>query len=81
MWMHIDAAYAGSAFICPEFRPLLNGVEVCLNIETLTFMQHNIITQLVLAKVIERHLVSVTGSLQELSLEKCHDGTQTYSEH
>lgn len=28
MWMHIDAAYAGSAFICPEFRPLLNGVEV-----------------------------------------------------
>lgn len=29
IWMHIDAAYAGSAFICPEFRPLLNGVEVC----------------------------------------------------
>lgn len=28
IWMHIDAAYAGSAFICPEFRPLLNGVEV-----------------------------------------------------
>lgn len=28
LWMHIDAAYAGSAFICPEFRPLLNGVEV-----------------------------------------------------
>lgn len=27
MWMHVDAAYAGSAFICPEFRPLLNGVE------------------------------------------------------
>ncbi|XP_037130934.1 aromatic-L-amino-acid decarboxylase isoform X1 [Syngnathus acus] len=27
MWMHVDAAYAGSAFICPEFRPLLNGIE------------------------------------------------------
>lgn len=27
MWLHIDAAYAGSAFICPEFRPLLDGVE------------------------------------------------------
>lgn len=27
IWMHIDAAYAGSAFICPEYRPLLNGVE------------------------------------------------------
>lgn len=29
MWLHVDAAYAGSAFICPEFRSLLNGVEVC----------------------------------------------------
>lgn len=28
MWLHIDAAYAGSSFICPEFRHLLNGVEV-----------------------------------------------------
>ncbi|CAH6999163.1 Ddc [Phodopus roborovskii] len=27
VWLHIDAAYAGSAFICPEFRYLLNGVE------------------------------------------------------
>lgn len=27
MWMHVDAAYAGSSFICPEFRPLLNGIE------------------------------------------------------
>jgi aromatic-L-amino-acid decarboxylase len=27
IWMHIDAAYAGSAFICPEYRHLLNGVE------------------------------------------------------
>ena len=25
--MHIDAAYAGSAFVCPELRPYLNGVE------------------------------------------------------
>ncbi|XP_077577961.1 aromatic-L-amino-acid decarboxylase [Stigmatopora nigra] len=27
MWMHVDAAYAGSAFVCPEFRSLLNGIE------------------------------------------------------
>uniref|UniRef100_A0A8C3WP56 Aromatic-L-amino-acid decarboxylase n=1 Tax=Catagonus wagneri TaxID=51154 RepID=A0A8C3WP56_9CETA len=27
LWLHVDAAYAGSAFICPEFRHLLNGVE------------------------------------------------------
>ncbi|MBA0791703.1 hypothetical protein Gohar_016269, partial [Gossypium harknessii] len=27
MWVHVDAAYAGSACICPEFRHHLNGVE------------------------------------------------------
>ncbi|XP_050529750.1 histidine decarboxylase isoform X2 [Daktulosphaira vitifoliae] len=26
MWFHIDAAYAGTAFICPEFRHWLSGV-------------------------------------------------------
>jgi glutamate/tyrosine decarboxylase-like PLP-dependent enzyme len=24
----VDAAYAGSAFICPEFRHFMNGVEL-----------------------------------------------------
>ncbi|GAB6027474.1 hypothetical protein CHUAL_001729 [Chamberlinius hualienensis] len=27
LWLHIDAAYAGAAFICSEYRPMLNGVE------------------------------------------------------
>ncbi|XP_015422358.1 PREDICTED: aromatic-L-amino-acid decarboxylase [Myotis davidii] len=27
LWLHVDAAYAGSAFICPEFRHFLDGVE------------------------------------------------------
>uniref|UniRef100_A0A7N2LQ30 Tyrosine decarboxylase n=2 Tax=Quercus lobata TaxID=97700 RepID=A0A7N2LQ30_QUELO len=27
MWVHVDAAYAGSACICPEFRPFIHGVE------------------------------------------------------
>ncbi|XP_063782057.1 histidine decarboxylase [Pseudophryne corroboree] len=27
LWLHIDAAYAGTAFLCPEFRSLLSGVE------------------------------------------------------
>jgi aromatic-L-amino-acid decarboxylase len=25
--MHVDAAYAGSALICPEYRHLINGIE------------------------------------------------------
>ncbi|XP_060831831.1 3,4-dihydroxyphenylacetaldehyde synthase-like [Bombus pascuorum] len=27
MWLHVDAAYAGGAFICPEYRYLMSGVE------------------------------------------------------
>ncbi|NXU56841.1 DCHS decarboxylase, partial [Turnix velox] len=27
LWLHIDAAYAGTAFICPEFRSFLDGIE------------------------------------------------------
>ncbi|WAR29722.1 DCHS-like protein [Mya arenaria] len=27
IWMHIDAAYAGTAFICPEYRKFMTGVE------------------------------------------------------
>ncbi|XP_055858861.1 histidine decarboxylase isoform X2 [Episyrphus balteatus] len=27
LWLHLDAAYAGSAFICPEYRSWLKGVE------------------------------------------------------
>ena len=27
IWLHIDAAYAGSAFICPEYRLDFFGIE------------------------------------------------------
>ncbi|KAL0894825.1 hypothetical protein ABMA27_013347 [Loxostege sticticalis] len=27
VWLHVDAAYAGAAFICPEYRHLMRGVE------------------------------------------------------
>ena len=30
VWLHIDAAYAGNALICPEFQYLLKGIEVSL---------------------------------------------------
>nr|VZI22016.1 unnamed protein product [Spirometra erinaceieuropaei] len=28
LWLHVDAAYAGSALACPEFRKLMPGIEV-----------------------------------------------------
>ncbi|XP_046350284.1 histidine decarboxylase-like isoform X1 [Haliotis rufescens] len=27
LWMHIDAAYAGTAFVCPEYRKYMEGVD------------------------------------------------------
>lgn len=27
IWMHIDAAYAGSAFVCPEYRHYMKGIQ------------------------------------------------------
>lgn len=27
VWLHVDAAYAGSACVCPEYRYILQGVE------------------------------------------------------
>ncbi|XP_076271306.1 aromatic-L-amino-acid decarboxylase-like [Rhynchophorus ferrugineus] len=27
VWLHVDAAYAGSSFICPEYRYLMKGIE------------------------------------------------------
>jgi histidine decarboxylase len=27
MWFHVDAAYAGSAFVCPEYRTWMTGIE------------------------------------------------------
>ena len=39
--MHIDAAYAGSSFICPEFRPLLDGVEVSVELIVSTIKMAN----------------------------------------
>ncbi|XP_067827329.1 histidine decarboxylase [Heptranchias perlo] len=27
LWLHVDAAYAGTAFLCPEFRNFLQGIE------------------------------------------------------
>ena len=28
LYLHVDAAYAGSAFICEDFRHYMNGLEV-----------------------------------------------------
>jgi len=37
LWLHVDAAYAGSAALCPEFRWCLDG---CEHADSLTFNPH-----------------------------------------
>ena len=37
MWCHVDAAYAGSAMICPEFRHHQDGIEL---VDSYTFNPH-----------------------------------------
>lgn len=37
MWHHVDAAYAGTAMICPEFRHLQDGLEL---VDSYTFNPH-----------------------------------------
>lgn len=32
IWIHVDAAYAGTAFICPEYQSWLEGVEMVQSI-------------------------------------------------
>ncbi|XP_037075269.1 tyrosine decarboxylase-like isoform X2 [Pollicipes pollicipes] len=31
VWLHVDSAYAGNAFICPEFKPLMKGIEYAMS--------------------------------------------------
>ncbi|XP_019877885.1 aromatic-L-amino-acid decarboxylase-like [Aethina tumida] len=37
IWLHVDAAYAGTAFICPEYRHYMKGVEL---VESFNFNPH-----------------------------------------
>ena len=37
MWVHVDAAYAGTAMICPEFRHYQDGIEL---VDSYTFNPH-----------------------------------------
>ncbi|MFH4977550.1 hypothetical protein AB6A40_004259 [Gnathostoma spinigerum] len=34
IWLHVDGAYGGNAMICPEFRPLMAGIEYAMSFNT-----------------------------------------------
>jgi len=46
LWLHVDAAYAGSALICPELQHILDGIEVFyikFNFLNITFYYTNLL--------------------------------------
>ncbi|KAJ8300053.1 hypothetical protein KUTeg_021572 [Tegillarca granosa] len=71
IWMHIDAAYAGSAFICPEFRPLLNGYAMSFNFNPHKWMLVNFDCS---AMVKDSKLVSEAFTVDPLYLQHENQG-------
>lgn len=52
IWLHVDAAYAGSAFVCPEFRHYMRGMEV---IKQLTPDYNSLVIQYAASLTINPH--------------------------
>lgn len=43
VWLNVDAAYAGNAFICPELKPLLKvrtNMAITSKVDVITFFSH-----------------------------------------
>lgn len=53
LWLHVDAAYAGSALICPELRHVLRGIEVLVRHTVDNFTQTNHSTHNYIRRVTE----------------------------
>jgi aromatic-L-amino-acid decarboxylase len=61
VWMHVDAALAGSACICPEFRHWLDGIEL---VDTFSFNPHKwLLTNFDCSLLWTRDRASLTGAL------------------
>ncbi|XP_059166259.1 aromatic-L-amino-acid decarboxylase-like isoform X2 [Physella acuta] len=74
IWMHVDAAYAGSAFICPEFRQPLNGIEhsMSFNFNPHKWLRVNFDCSAMWVK--DRNLVSGAFELHPLYLKHENQG-------
>lgn len=61
LWLHIDAAYAGAACVCPEFRTMLEGVE---HADSFGFNPHKwLLTNFDCAALWTSDRASLTGAL------------------
>ncbi|CAG9096821.1 unnamed protein product [Plutella xylostella] len=75
VWLHVDAAYAGGAFLCPEHKSHLNGVEYAdsFNTNPNKWMLTNFDCSLLW--VTNRYLLTSALVVDPLYLQHCYDHT------
>ncbi|XP_073944162.1 tyrosine decarboxylase 2 [Choristoneura fumiferana] len=75
VWLHVDAAYAGSAFLCPEHQHHLAGVEYAdsFNTNPNKLMLTNFDSSLLW--VTNRYLLTSALVVDPLYLQHCYDHT------
>ncbi|KAF6036397.1 DDC [Bugula neritina] len=73
LWLHIDAAYAGNSIICPEYRYLIDGVELAdsYNFNPHKWMMTNFDCSAMWFK--DCHLVANAFNVDPLYLQHKHD--------
>ncbi|XP_067941522.1 aromatic-L-amino-acid decarboxylase-like [Watersipora subatra] len=73
IWLHIDAAYAGSAAICPEYRHIIDGVELAdsFNFNPHKWMMVNFDCSAMWMK--DYYMVADAFSVEPLYLQHKHD--------
>lgn len=74
IWLHIDAAYAGAALCCPEFRPLMTGIELAdsFNVNLHKWMMVNFDCCAMWMKNVEHVVTSFT--VDRIYLDHKHQG-------
>jgi len=81
LWLHVDAAYAGTAFLLPEFRSLAAGLDLA---DSYVFNPHKwMLTHFDCSAFFVRdpaHLVNVMSVLPDYLRTKAHGRVNNYSD-
>ncbi|KOB77527.1 Aromatic amino acid decarboxylase [Operophtera brumata] len=75
VWLHVDAAYAGSSFLCPEHKHRLAGVEYADSFNTNTNKLMLTSFDCSLLWVTNRYLLTSALVVDPLYLQHCYDHT------
>ncbi|KAI1694140.1 pyridoxal-dependent decarboxylase conserved domain-containing protein [Ditylenchus destructor] len=73
MWAHVDAAYAGGAMVCPEFRHLIKGVQYAdsINMNMHKFMLVSTTCAILWTK--DQAAIRATYEIEPVYLKKHHE--------